>query len=684
MGDPGHLVGLIGYAVCAVTYLCLAVFLLRDWRRQLRDTLLLAACIATSVWAAVGTFEFWSAGNLSGFTNFVDLLRLISWVAFLGSLLNFQLGRRLRGSSVRYTVITTTALALGYFAYEISVPVASTAELRLQFIVRLLLVIAGLALIEVLLRSTTQEERWSVKFLCLALGGMLAYDLFLYSDGVLFVGIDSRFAQARGFVFALAAPLLAIAARRSQRWKSGFTISRRAALYTTTLIGSGLYICVMAAAALYLRELGGRWGLVVQFIFLLLALVFLGILVLSGTIRAYLKFQIGKHFYAYKYDYREEWARFTRTISEGSQSVPLETRVIMAIADIVESPAGALWLTQPNHYSIAATWNMPAHTLSGCAVHSMARFLLQTGWIVDLGEAREDPKSYPGLVVPEEFSTNRDAWVIVPLIHRSELIAFVLLARPRAPRPLDWEDYDLLKATARQAASYLAEHLAARTLAEARELEKFNRRFAFVVHDMKNLVSQLSLITSNFERFGDVKEFRDDMVASLRNAGGKMTRVMERLHIEDDARTGNARVRLIPLLESVVAAQVNRRVELSVNEAVGEPAVFADADRLTAVIGHLVNNAIEAVGDRGWVRVGLSTRDKLAVIEVTDNGPGMDSDFVRDQLFEPFRSTKKQGLGIGAFQCREFARELSGDLEVISDPASGTTMRLTLPLADGA
>src|SRR5690606_3473343 len=98
------------------------------------------------------------------------------------------------------------------------------------------------------------------------------------------------------------------------------------------------------------------------------------------------------------------------------------------------------------------------------------------------------------------------------------LVGAVLLARPEIGRQLDWEDFDLLRIVGRQVASYLAEAQSQEALSEARRFDEFNRRFAFIMHDIKNLVSQLSLVARNAERHADNPEFRVDMVATLKNS----------------------------------------------------------------------------------------------------------------------------------------------------------------------
>jgi signal transduction histidine kinase len=110
-----------------------------------------------------------------------------------------------------------------------------------------------------------------------------------------------------------------------------------------------------------------------------------------------------------------------------------------------------------------------------------------------------------------------------------------------------------------------------------------------------------------------------------------------------------------------------------------------DGDELRSVLHHLINNACEsgtAAGSEPSTAIVVASQKighKIS-IDVTDCGPGMDEEFIRNELFRPFRSTKSSGLGIGAYQTRELLRMSGGDLEVISCRGAGTTMRITLPV----
>jgi putative PEP-CTERM system histidine kinase len=570
------------------------------------------------------------------------------------------------------------ALARGAGAiWGIAVPEA-------DIVARLALAIVGLLLVENLFRNTVPERRWNIKFLCLGVGGMFAYDFFLYSEALLYKRISPDLLQARGFITAIVMPLIAISAARNPTWSLEVFVSRRAIFHSTTLISAGAYLLAMAMAGYLLRRYSGDWGGVLQAVFLFGAVILLALVIFSGRFRAWAMLNLNKHFLTYRYDYREEWLRLIRTISDSGQSGGLPVRVINAVADVVDAPDGALWLReQSDRFVLGGAWNASSWRLDpqvAPADPAFAQFLEEHQWIINLGEFAAHPERYENLHVPEWVTRPERAWLIVPLLHHEWLLGLLVLGQPRASRDLNWEDYDLLKTIGRQAASYLAEHQAARALAEARQFDQFNKRFAFVLHDIKNLASQLSLITANAEKFKGNPAFVDDMVMTVRETVDKMSRLMTRIHEGGLEAKAHAAFEVEGVLRQTVARASASDRKLSFEGGANGIRVAADEDRFAAVISHLIDNALEAspAGD-GQVAVRLSAQGGDAVIEVEDNGNGMDPEFVRTEMFKPFKSTKTGGYGIGAYESREFVRELGGNLDVMSAPGKGTTVRIRLP-----
>jgi putative PEP-CTERM system histidine kinase len=413
------------------------------------------------------------------------------------------------------------------------------------------------------------------------------------------------------------------------------------------------------------------------------------VLVPSPRARAWAKVKISKHFFEHRYDYRTEWLRFTETLGgTGGQGQPLGERVVKAFADILDAPGGVLLECEGSGLIVTgAVWNWHGRTSFSAGPESARIFwnaLACSGRILELDGARQGWASADdAALVPKWMADEPDAWVGVPLINSGRAVGLVLLAAPEYRRALDWEDFDLLRAAGQQAASSLAEAQGQRALSNAQRFEEFNRRFAFILHDIKNLVSQLSLLARNAERHADNADFRADMIVTLKGSIGKMNDLLARLSPQSNARPQRLEAR--PLRDIVTGAIAARRATHDV-QLLGDCGQWAliDASGLEQALGHLLQNAIEAspINEPVTVRVGHDGSE--VAITISDNGCGMDADFVRSSLFQPFASTKKAGFGIGAFEARSLVTAMGGRITVESRPGEGTQFTIHLRAAEPA
>jgi putative PEP-CTERM system histidine kinase len=543
-----------------------------------------------------------------------------------------------------------------------------------------LLAVMGLVLVEQVYRSTRPEDRWAIKFLCLGLGGLFVYDFFLYANAALFNALDAQVWAARGYVATLVAPLIAVSAARNPEWSSPVGLSRSMAFHSASLLGAGIYLLLIAGAGYYLRLFGGEWGDVVQTVFLFAAAMLLVLLMFSGTLRARLRVFLSKHFFSYRYDYREEWLKFTRTLSEGQPGERLCERAVEALARLLESPGGALWMREGSAgYQRASHWNWGDLDGTEPADSAFIQWLAGKQWVVDLDEMKTRRDLYEGIEPPHWISQADDAWLVVPLLLHDELLGFVVLKHSLGKVSFNWEVSDLLKVAARQAAAHLAQMRASNQLIVARQFESFNRTTTFVIHDLKNLVAQLSLLLANAEKHKHNPEFQADMLDTVASAVARMNKVLAQLR-RGGAEASTQSVAVADILNDAAASKqaFKLRPQLDLDDAGLQ--VRGDREQLTRAVGHLLQNALEATPASGQVTLRAFEAAGEAVIEVTDTGNGMDEEFIRTRLFQPFDSTKGAGMGIGAYECRETIRALGGQLEVESTPGSGTRFRVSLPL----
>lgn len=670
------------YATAAAAFVLLSVLLLTSWRGRLHGMALTGVCFISALWALTIVVEVGS--GMLFFADLLEILRSMGWVMFLLLLLgNFQrdgAGTPFKGKSLLASVAALYLPLLAatlYLRWQHDIP-HPTLVFMTDIVGRVAMAVVGMIMVEQLFRNTPAKGRWGIKYLCLGIGGMFAYDFYLYSNAMLFRHVDEEVWAARGIVNALIVPLVAVSAARNPQWSLDISVSRRVLFHSAALFGAAGYLLMMAVVGYYLRFFGGSWGTVLQVVFLFGAGVMLIGVLFSGVLRSWLKVIISKHFFTYNYDYREEWLRFTRTLSE--EGHVLGERIIQAVAELVESPGGGLWVgRESGRYELAASWSWSLEPAAESADSSCCHFLEDKQWIIDLQEYRENPEKYGVLELPSWLLDLPRAWLVVPLIHHRRLLGFVVLAQPRIKIGLNWEVSDILKVAGTQAASYLAQQESAEALLVARQFESFNRMSTFMIHDLKNLVSQLSLLLSNVEKHKNNPEFQKDMIDTLDSSVQKMKRLLHKLNVGDSVDEP-APLEVERLLQQVVAAKsfAEPRPEIEVLATALE--VMANWTSLERVIGNLVQNAIEATPRDGRVIVRLSGNEHSAIVEIQDTGHGMNEAFIQERLFKPFESTKSAGMGIGVFESREYVRELGGQLEVVSRPSIGTTFRLILPL----
>lgn len=690
-------IGLVSYSIAGLSFVLLTILLLASWKRGWVGVWLIAASILTAVWSAVAAYDFRVSGDYSLVTSLLELLRGGAWLMFLAGILSITLDKGPNRWLGRAMLPGVALLCLAGVIVDVGEAVSDDAfrqmlGIDLSLIARLVISVIGILLIENLYRNTKRENRWGIKYACLAIGGMFVYEFFMYSEALLFQAVNENLVNARGIITALITPLIAVSAARNPDWSIDVAVSRRVIFHSATLIGAGVYLLLMAAAGFYLREFGGVWGPAVQVVFLFAAVVLLVLALFSGSFRAWVKVTINKYFFTYRYDYREEWLRLISMISTEGTGRELSERVVRGLADIVESPEGTLWLhREPDQYELLTSWNSRVAPGTHTAEPSFSAFLEERQWVINLNEFRERPEAYDDLELPDWLRDTRDdarAWLVVPLLHHDQLLGILMLGQPRVLRALNWEDYDLLKTVGRQSASYLAEQESAHALAEAKQFDEFNKRFAFVLHDIKNLVSQLSLMVKNSEKHKNNPAFQEDMLTTVSESVEKMNNLLVRLHEGGKQVAATAALDLSGFLRRALERNTRAEGRISFESSVDGIAVVIDAERFGAVIAHVIDNALDALGatdetgrreDGGKIAVRLSSIGREAVIEIQDNGSGMDADFVRDELFRPFRSSKGGGYGIGAFESREYVREQGGKLDVESEPGVGTTVTIRLP-----
>ena len=647
----------------------------------------IASLAATALWC----FTVAAAGGLSLPAEMAMALRNLAWLFLLFRLFAHD------GRDTSVAAIRPVVMVLGLVALLRPMVVliethlgGALAHSRLAFhfstMLAMLEAVGSLVLVHNLYTSAAKPARRALRWPALGLALQWGFELNLFTVAWLGNAWPAPLAAVHGLVDVGFAVLLALGALEHQE-ALRLRPSRVATFRLVSLLIIGAYFVAMVAVAQWLADAGGDYARWLQFGFLIIAVAAALLMLPSRRLRGWLRVTLVKHLFQHRYDYRAEWLRFNRTMSEkggaGDDSPSLHARAVQALADITDSPAGLLLMPDEHGELVLATrwqWliDVPAPALS----RELARFIEAHDYIVNL--AGEDRDTARGDITPppppEWLAADPRAWALVPLLHYERLVGAVVLARPAHLRQLDWEDFDLLRVAGQQLASYLAEHAGQEALAEAARFEDFNRRMAFVMHDIKNLVSQFSLLARNAERHADNPEFRADMLVTLRSSADKLGALVNRL-----SRYGGAveRSEAVPL--GPVALEVARGFEGRHSVRVilrHDCTVTGERHAVEQALTHLVQNAVDASTPEAPVFIDIGRSGEFARIEVVDAGAGMSPEFVRHRLFKPFDSSKPGGFGVGACEARDLIRAMGGRLDVESREGLGTRFIIRLPLAE--
>jgi putative PEP-CTERM system histidine kinase len=671
----------ISYVATGVVFLLLALLLLVQPAKGWAANRLTIASFGMVLWAGAMAIssELRHIPFLAIYSS--EVLRSGVWIYVLSSMARRAGRHRLFIGSNALWIIALVAGLLAPLGRYFNISIAPGALLSWT---GLALSFLCLVLLEQVYRNSRVAARSSLNYLVLGIGVLFAYDLFLYSQAQLLGGISAEAWAARGVVNVLAAPLIAIAVRRNPDLFADIFVSRQVVFYTTAFVAVGAYLLLMAVGGYYVRVAGGNWGGIAQLFFFTGAIIVLANLLFSGSMRRYLMVSISKHFFSNKFDYRVEWLRFIRTLSTMDDG-DVKRTALRAIAQIFECDHGVLFMRdeERRHFTPAAVWphaeNAVIERQTFAADDELPAFLARKKWIIDVVEWYEKTTLYDNVALPSSVTMDGRWRIVSPLLEGDQLAGFVVLSDPAGPFKLTFEDRDLLKIVGTHVVTLLAQHEADRKLADSRQFEAYNRLTAFVMHDLKNSVAQLKLLVGNAEKHKRNPEFVDDAISTIANTVERMTRLIEQLRSEA-ITTALRRVELREVVTVAVQRCSDREPRPTLSSYDGNGHVLADRERLIAVVEHVIRNAQDATAAQGQVSVEAKLDRDMVRISVRDTGSGMDAQFLRDRLFRPFDSTKgSRGMGIGAYQVREYVRSLGGDVEVRSSPGQGTTFSLSLP-----
>lgn len=680
-------IGFISYLLGSVLYLLLLIFIFIGIKpgKTSRPFLLLIAAIA--IWSALLTLSQIGASIEFEMVFVAELLRYYSWIYVLQTATGrFQDKKKVL--SIK-DPLSPIPISLAFFLAALTLLINNlltdsfgvTAPILVQASWMMFFSVTGLILVEQLFRNTPPAHRWNILLLCISAGAVFIYDFFVFSNAILLQKIDYEFWSARGIVNILIIPILIIAYFRNSDLSSRFHVSRKFVFHSTTLIATGLYLVVMSLSGYYIRQADAEWGKVLQSAFLFAALLLLGVVFFSNTIKTKIKRYLSYSF-TNKYDYRDEWNRFSHTLLTPDEEHSLEKRALQAIAQIVDSKGATLWLKDKNHFVFKAYWKIGFDQARPEPKDSeLIKMLLSTKKMFsrdDFIKFSNHPQTMQHWFVQTKYS-----WLIIPLWLNDELFGYIHLRESIVDMSLSIEDQELLETIAHHVALAVSLKASDSALSQAKKFQEMNQMTAFLVHDLKTVLSQLSLLVENGKVHKGNPEFVDDML----NTVGHVTQKMQRLigQLKNPATENKAdKTNLLPLLETVIDSCKKPSVNITLsNEERINPHIQINLEEMESAFKHILQNAVDSIDDQGEVSIELGTLSESKIyITITDTGKGMTQEFISEKLFQPFSSTKGvSGMGLGAYQSRELFRAADGDLLVTSEVGKGSQFKIELPVA---
>lgn len=674
---PG--VAILSHGIGAAAFLVIAVILSLHQPTRSKAPWVIVACLCTSIWSLFASLYAYKIIPNYQWVVLSEVVQDGSWCFAILRMLATHKAKR----GISQQSYLTIALGLGllimvtnaWLIHQQWVPGKHSLFVEIDFIGHLALSVFGLSLLEQLYRGVKPHRRWGIKYFCISIGALFCYDFFMYAHALMFKGLDPSLWYTRGGINLFIAPLILFSALRDSRWHSDLAPSRVLVYRSTVIVSCGIYLVVMASLGYVLRAVGGHWGKALSILFVFGAGVLLFTLLFSGKARAHIKLVLARHVFRLYYDYREEWIRFSELLGQPSDEYSLGTRVIMAFAAMVESPDGVLF-EREDGFKLSDQWNADSN-LSNFVLASHVAFFesLQEPCLVENLAKRGEI----GEQIFEQLQPYERAWLIVPFKMNQQVQGFVLLGKPRVKVDLNWEIRDLLNTAGSQAAVFLHQKRLLEALQIAKQFESYHQISAFMLHDIKNLLSSTQLILQNKKHAGDPK-FIDTLFITMESIHTKLLKMQNQLHAPTDSWSNDI-VDVKFELEKITAEYRLRQkqVQFEPPEVVSINTKI-DLDSFRHGLKHLIDNGLEACETDMAVTLSLQVQQGQIRIKVSDQGIGMSQKFINDELFKPFVSTKGQkGMGIGVFQVKSLIEKANGKIEVQSSEGNGTTFTLSLP-----
>ena len=536
-------------------------------------------------------------------------------------------------------------------------------------------------------RFLEPARRWEYKFL--VVGSYLVCGTLVWASSyrLTYLNLIHDHFLLLATLLLLAWSLMLYAVARHRLLNRRIFVSRKIVYSFVAPCIFAIYLCGLGIVSLVIRYFGLSLPFVLRWLFLAVGLVGLGLFACSGKLRRRVHFFISTHFYINKYEYRDEWLILSRELQGATTEADVVKALYKVLAESLYATDIRIWLGDiRNGYIYVPRHGNHEGTADGdfiVLVDPLIRFLNEHPFFY-LKE-REPDKAWKELVKDKgDFLGNLSLELFVPLSIGNQIVGLIGVGPEFTGGRYGLDDFDLLIALAGQAASALLAVRMAEELARAREQQALDKLSAFVLHDVKNAASMLSLVRENAPNHIQDPEFQQDMLEVLDDTLGRMAKVEARLKsLKGEITPVRQELELCGFLEDCIRRiRKNLRAMKLDLDCHGKIHINIDPGLFSRVLENLMLNALEAGGSDAVVRItaGRDEERSQVVIEITDNGPGIPEELLPVALFGPFRTTKPGGSGIGLWQVRRLVTSLNGTVSAENVTGGGARFVVRFPL----
>jgi putative PEP-CTERM system histidine kinase len=537
-------------------------------------------------------------------------------------------------------------------------------------------------------RASIGTMRWRIKFMILGLGVLFAVRSYTSSQALLYQALDLKLQIVNSGALLIGCGLIVRSLFRAGHFDMDVYPSRSVLQNSFTVLLAGIYLLVIGVFAKVVTFLGGDAAFPLKAFVVLVALVLLTVLLLSERVRLHTSRFVSRHFQRPLYDYRTVWKKFTESTVSCMHQTELCQASVKSVTDLFHVLSVTIWLVDEKKEQLefaTSTFLSEAKARdlkpNSTDTIEVLNALQNHPEPLDIDASKEPWATTIRSCHPDEFRKGGNR-ICVPLVVGGEVLGLMILGDHVGSAIFSWQDFDLLKCVADQVAAGLRNVQLSQKLLQAKELEAFQTMSAFFVHDLKNTASTLNLMLKNLPVHFDDPAFRADALRGVSKSVTHINQLIERLSL----LRHELQIRPVESdFNEVVAKSLAGWEKVSgvnlIKDLQPLPKILLDQEQMLKVVINLVLNAKEAASQpEGQVRIETSRNNGWAILTVSDNGCGMSAEFLNRSLFRPFKTTKKNGLGIGMFQSKMIIDAHKGRIEVESQPGKGTTFRLLLPI----